>query len=136
MDGAQDFDGLFGISDRRTDERLFPRTALATRIARGAVPRGRNDALIVFDCAVLDAHPVPQRAAWRFEESPALGFRRPFRWIPFLAVVHFEIAAFDVRRELIHPALQLLREDKRFDAACGGATEGREERFGSDAERF
>jgi len=70
MHGAQDFDGLGRIGDRGADERLFPGPTLTTRIARRAVPDRRHDGLVVLNLAVLDVHPVAERAAWGLGGAP------------------------------------------------------------------
>ena len=72
VDGAQDLERLLGVGDRRADQRLLVGPALA--LARRAARRSRCSARRTGSCAisaVLDVHPVAERAARRLVEAGA-----------------------------------------------------------------
>jgi hypothetical protein len=62
MDRAEHLQGLPGIRDGGSDERLFDRTFLALRVPGCQIPGGRHHILIIFDLLVLDPDPVPYGA--------------------------------------------------------------------------
>src|SRR5687768_2861168 len=64
-------DRVARIGDRRADERLLHRAALAVGGARPHVPRGRRDDLVVLDLAAAHLDPVAERAAHRFGGAAA-----------------------------------------------------------------
>jgi hypothetical protein len=74
MDGAQDLQRLLGIGDRGVEQRGLVGAGLVLLVARAGVPGRGHDALVILDLAVVDDHPVRQRAARRLVETHAHDF--------------------------------------------------------------
>ena len=79
--------------------------AASLRVARAGVPRARHDALVVGDRAVVDVHPVAERAARRLVEA-----RRPIasaghvRGLPLRVVVDAQLAGRPCSRPARRPS--------------------------------
>src|SRR5208282_6590438 len=87
MNGAEDFEGAFGVCDGRLQECGLISAPLPFRVSRTRIPRARNHALVILDAAVFDLNPVAQRAPRRLVETPALRGLRPGRRVPLFAIV-------------------------------------------------
>ena len=68
VDGAQDFEGVFGVGDGVLEEGGFVGAEGAAGVAGAGVPRRGDDGLVVLDGAVFDDDPVertPRGASWK-----------------------------------------------------------------------
>src|SRR6516165_5377752 len=103
-------------------------------VARSAIPRTRDDALVIGDLAVGDVNPVPQRATWRLVEAGAHGIARPATWVPFGVVLNAIVAPRHVIGETFDPHRHGLDDHLRLDCAGGDPTKGGEQRRGSNTQ--
>src|SRR6516164_5326082 len=103
-------------------------------IARSAIPRARDDALVIGDFAVGDVNPMSQRAAWRLVEAGTHAIARPAAWVPFGVVLNAIVAPRHVIGETFHPHRHGLDDNLRLDRAGGDPTKGGEQRRGSNTQ--
>ena len=101
MQGAQDFQRLFRVGDLGIHQSRLECADVALRVTRRTVPSGWHDALVVVDFAILDDHPMPQRAARGFGGADAFSFFGPSGRLPFCGVGGAQIARLDRRHQFI-----------------------------------
>ena len=128
MQGAQDLQRLIGHRHRRVQERRLESADVARRIARRAVPGGRHHGLIVGDLALLDDHPVTERAARGLGGTDTFGQLRPGSRLPFLGIGGRAVAGLEIGHQLVLEMAQLVRRPGRLQPARRRAPERREQR--------
>ncbi|CAM2154319.1 hypothetical protein PT2222_300024 [Paraburkholderia tropica] len=131
---AQDFERLVGLRHLRVHEAGLERADLALLVARRAVPRGGDDALVVVDLRVADLDPVTERAARRLGETDALDLRGPRRGLPFVDVRGGRVAGFEIADQAVEEVLHLRGGPVGFERARRRAAERGIERGNRRAE--
>ena len=133
--GAQNLQRLLRVDQRMVvHQRGLVRARLALRVAGRAVPGAGHDALVARDRAVLDLHPMPERAARRVEEP-----------VPCAFAGHEDGSHFSPAKVLVSPLLIrstsrsyhvfiAAREQHGLHAARRRAAERGEQRRGPDLE--
>src|SRR6516225_7224139 len=104
-------------------------------VARSAIPRARDDALVIGDFAVGDVNPMSQRATWRLVEAGAHAIARPAAWVPFGVVLNAIVAPRHIIGETFYPHMHRLDNHFRLDRAGGDPAQRGEQRCRPDAER-
>src|SRR4051812_30373485 len=94
-------------------------------VARRAVPRRRDDKLVVCDFAVLDLDPVSERSAGSLDKPNAFGFARPALWFPALVVEGGRLAGLHAVHQFLVELLEVADLDGcRKSARCGASERG------------
>jgi len=129
MNGANDFQGAFGISDRRSHQGCFKSALLTVSCPRRSVPGRGHNRLPVGNSRILDHAPVAQRAARRFTETHTTAFFGPRLRFPEFHVGSRFIAATDIGHQIINVLHHLVRGPTTLKRASRVAPERGVHRF-------
>ena len=127
MNRAQDFEWPLRVGHRRVQQRRFVGSMLPLAVFRRRIPGRRHDNLIVLDLRVFDVNPVRQRAARRFGEAIALGFRRPTGRLPARCVRCRRVSRLQIRDQLVVLRHQPVHAQLRLKSASRRPSQRREQ---------